>query len=236
MTSIENKNLANKIENLLDLKTAKLSKSYYYNNLVLCVIDSIFSIGIKYTTVEKIVENFSNHFKISKFRDNLISIETLNENMSINEFILNYESLGEKYFCENIFKNKNLTSSSNGILKSHCTYLVCKVLQSFNINGFNDFQKIIKDKNFEKAFKNIRGQSSGISLSYLYMLAGSDNFIKPDRMIQRFLLKELNIKSISLLECEIKLNQAFEILKLSYPSLTLRLLDHEIWKFEKNRK
>ena len=33
----------------------------------------------------------------------------------------------------------------------------------------------------------IPGQRSGISLTYFFMLAGSDDLVKPDRMLGRFL-------------------------------------------------
>lgn len=39
---------------------------------------------------------------------------------------------------------------------------------------------------FEAEITQIPCQRSGISLRYLYMLAGSEEFIKPDRMINRF--------------------------------------------------
>lgn len=40
---------------------------------------------------------------------------------------------------------------------------------------------------FEADVRAIPGQGSGISLQYFWMLAGSDDFIKPDRMVLRFL-------------------------------------------------
>ena len=41
--------LALACERLFDLNTLTLSESYYYASLPLCVIDAVFSIGVKYT-------------------------------------------------------------------------------------------------------------------------------------------------------------------------------------------
>ena len=56
----------------LDLKGARLSDSYYYNSLPLCLIDAIYSIGVHYTSVENAVKNFCKNVdtpRISYMRD-----------------------------------------------------------------------------------------------------------------------------------------------------------------------
>ena len=55
------------IENL-DLKNFKLDSEFFYQSLPLCVIDSIFSIGVKYESVKNTVQNFCNYTNIHPFR------------------------------------------------------------------------------------------------------------------------------------------------------------------------
>jgi hypothetical protein len=65
------------------------------------------------------------------------------------------------------------------------------------------------------------------------MLAGEENMVKPDRMIRRFLWRVIgNLASQQ--SALAWLSQALEILNRTHPTLTLRKLDHEIWKYEKS--
>jgi hypothetical protein len=43
----------------LDLENAKLGNEYFYQSLPLCVIDAVFSIGIKYQTTQAVVQRYS---------------------------------------------------------------------------------------------------------------------------------------------------------------------------------
>jgi hypothetical protein len=55
----------------LPLKSATLGKEFYYASLPLCVIDSVFSIGVRYEGVINTVTRFSNKFGIKMYRDGL---------------------------------------------------------------------------------------------------------------------------------------------------------------------
>ena len=66
------------------------------------------------------------------------------------------------------------------------------------------------------------------------MLAGSDEFIKPDRMILRFLFSALG-RQVSPVEAQLLLHGATQQLRRSYPELTPRLLDHEVWKYQREQ-
>jgi hypothetical protein len=57
--------------------------------------------------------------------------------------------------------------------------------------------------------------------------------VKPDRMILRFLWRVIGNQA-SQQTAHAWLSQALEILNRTYPTLTLRKLDHEIWKYEKS--
>ena len=43
-------------ESTLNLSSASLSSSYYYDSLPYCVIDAVFSIGVKYTSTQNVVK------------------------------------------------------------------------------------------------------------------------------------------------------------------------------------
>ena len=60
--------IANFCRNNLNLRNAKLGNEYYYQSLPLCIIDAVFSIGIKYQTTQSVVQKYCNFFKLNKIR------------------------------------------------------------------------------------------------------------------------------------------------------------------------
>ena len=101
------------------------------------------------------------------------------------------------------------------------------------LNYFQDLRKFIGNKDFENSIKAVPGQKSGKSLNYFYMLAGDENFIKPDRMIIRFVEQCIG-KSVNMDSATSLVIDAFNILLHDFTDITLRMLDHEIWKYQRN--
>jgi hypothetical protein len=66
------------------------------------------------------------------------------------------------------------------------------------------------------------------------MLAGTDDLIKPDRMILRF-LESLGIKSITLNESQVLFNNVVEQMNSSGFNLTPRKLDNLVWNYQRQR-
>ncbi|WP_036479460.1 hypothetical protein [Myxosarcina sp. GI1] len=225
--------LSNCCKQLLDLRNAQLSEEYYYSSLPLCVIDAVFSIGIRYSTTRRVVINFCNRQKIKRLREYGSLYPDKKQQFSIREFLSLYENYSIEELANNFFKNRCRTSSRNGILKTEAVFKFSEVLYKYEINFFQDLPDFIGNKEFEYSIKQIPGQKSGISTSYFYMLAGEENFIKPDRMIIRFIESCIG-KSINIHEATELLKEAYKTLKSNFPNLTLRQLDHEIWKYQKN--
>ena len=217
--------------NKLDLNNAKLDIGHYYSSLPHCIIDAVFSIGIKYTATRNVVERFSQYLSLDTFREFGSDFPNIDKQYSINQFINFYQKNDIYFITNNVYKNKCRTSTVNGILKSEAVLEYAKVLQKYKVNYFQDLAKVINNASFERDIKYIKGQKSGISLSYFFMLAGDENLIKPDRMVERFVEDCIN-KKLSTNELTQIFSKVIKILKPNYPSLTLRELDHEIWKFK----
>ena len=86
----------------------------------------------------------------------------------------------------------------------------------------------------ERAVRAIPGQGSGVSLRYFWMLAGSDDFVKPDRMVLRFLQAALG-RPVPVAEAQRLLSDAAEQLKAKYAHLTPRLLDYAVWQYQRQQ-
>lgn len=64
------------------------------------------------------------------------------------------------------------------------------------------------------------------------MLVGSENFIKPDRMIARFLEKATH-RRMTTPEMHAVLVGVVKLLSADYPQLTPRRLDNMIWRYQR---
>ena len=61
----------------------------FYKSLPLCIIDAVFSIGVKYTSVMKAEENFISYFKLDIPRTYPVKCE-----YTVNDFISHMDSIG----------------------------------------------------------------------------------------------------------------------------------------------
>lgn len=210
-----------------DKKDYELPSVYYYKHLPICVIDSVFSIGVKYEIVENTINRFCEYYKIDKFSNS--------EELTTSDFLKLMKESSIKELTENIYQNRQRTSTRSGILKSEAIILFLEVLQKFKIEKLSDVGKIITSEQFEIEIKKIPGQNSGISLTYFFMLAGSDELIKPDRMIVRF-LENISGEKVSLNDCQLILFEVTNELKKCGFKITPKKLDNLIWNYQRDVK
>ncbi|AJO20851.1 hypothetical protein QQ991_01745 [Weizmannia coagulans] len=219
-------------QEVLDLEKAKLPDEYYYTSVPLCVIESVFSIGVRYEGVKNTVKRYCEYFGLHPYRLEP-DYPTPSEQQSVEHFLRSFDELGLEEFVHTVFKNRQRTSTRNGILKTEAVHRFCKVLNKYGVNYLQDVKKLYGNEQFEEEIKSIPGQKSGISLIYFYMLAGEDNWIKPDRMIIRFLERVLQRK-VKMDEAQTLLQATSKILAEKYPNMTPRLLDYQIWNYVRN--
>ena len=200
----------------------------FYKSLPICIIDAVFSIGVKYQSVEKAEKTFIEYFNLNISKKHPI----VNE-YTINDFIRDMNTFASFADAAVIgFNNRQRTSSVNGILKAEACYRVAEVFKKHNINTLEDFNKYTNKPLLDADILKVRGQSSGIMLKYLYMLAGNANEVKPDRHMVNFMKKVFPHLTMSPKDHpEIKkiITETVLRLKPKYPQLTERFLDVLIW-------
>ena len=213
----------------------ELGDEYNYSCLPLCVVDAVFSIGVRYEGVKNVVQNVSKLFEIAKYTQDENKRPDKKEQISVSDFLKKTEHQTPEELANDLFKNHQRTSSSNGILKAEAVVLFLKTLQSFKIEYLQDVTTIANDMAFEKAIKNIKGQSSGIALKYFFMLSGNEDLIKPDRMILAFLFDATG-KIFSHDEAqEILLETAVKLSKSLNLKISARYLDNKIWSHQRSK-
>jgi hypothetical protein len=212
-------------EILSNNKDFQLAEEYDYGHLVLCVIDSVFSIGVRYQSVKNTINHFCAYYRIEKFpKDKEVTNSQILEKM---------EKSTLEILTEKVFQNKQRTSTKNGILKSDAVLRFLKVLVDFKVDTFKDLDKILTNDDFEIEIRKIPGQNSGISLKYFFMLAGSEDLIKPDRMIIRF-LEKISDKKLNLRDCQFVLTEVTKKLNSSGFKITPKKLDNLIWSIQRS--
>lgn len=195
---------------------------YEDKSLVLAVIDAIFSISAKYESTIKVVNRFVEHIKLDR----------INDEYTTSEFMRDFGMVSAEELANDVFNNRQRTSTTNGILKAEA---VKQVIQVFATNGIETKEDLLNHKDIrdiERQVKTVKGQGSGVSFEYIMMHAGDETRFKPDRHIYNFF--EVELQSGKLIETALAV-AFFKQLALvkRYPYFTARTLDSLIWEYMK---
>lgn len=198
-------------------------KYYGYKSLVLNVIDAVYSISAKYESTLKVVERFAK----------VVNIDVERGEYSLVQFVNDFGTYDYESLANDIFKNRQRTSATNGILKAEAVVHYIKTLLNFEINSKGDLLNYPNKNEIREKIGLIPGHRSGIAFSYLLMLSGDTRTFKPDRHMFNFFGNFLEYGVMN----EDDLRNAFEeqliIIKMSYPKFTIRTLDSLIWNYMK---
>lgn len=227
----EIKKIAKYCDEVLDLRHAELSDEYFYQSLPLCIIDAIYSIRARYESTKLVIKRYCDYFGLQRIRTNKLDIPPIEVQESVKAFLQKIYNLGINKFTNEIFCNKQKTVG--GILKSEAVFQFALILEKYETSYLQDISQIINDINFDKESRNIPGIGEAV-IPYFFMLSGSENLIKPDRMVLGF-LKDILGRGIHPLEAQKNLLEVNNILKSKYPHITPRLLDHTIWKYQRGK-
>lgn len=211
-----------------------LSDEYYYQSLPLCVLDAVFSMGVRYESTRNVVKRFCLHAKVQRIRSSRNQIPQASDQFGISDYLKHYGNTSPEKLASDVFQNVQRTSTQNGILKAEAAGHFMKELAERKVEYLQDLPKLYLDLTFEKAIKTIPGQKSGISLQYFFMLAGDNNLIKPDRMILRFLERTFPNRKFNVQQATSALQDICKCMKMKWGiDITPRELDHWIWRHER---
>lgn len=207
--------------------------STYYSSVALCVINAIFSINTKYEAVQNTITRFCDYFDLEINYSKKGQIPPAEKQNTVSEIYDLIKDIKPEALAAEIFNNRQRTSTSNGILKADACLRFIKIVKDFGVETFQDIYKLHDNDTFEGCIKLIPGQKSGISLKYFFMLTGSKDKIKPDRMILRFIKDAIGIEPTEN-EALILISKAVEELKkLGYVKMNARHLDNLIWNYQR---
>jgi predicted transcriptional regulator len=225
--------LAAHAEKNLCLQTAQLSRSYYYQSLPFCIVDAIFSLGVRYRQVENVVCHVHKATKWPVFRRHGTPFPPEAEQIKVAELLQATEPPKQ----QTLFHNRGYANPAKAldkrILKSDLVRKFAEVLIENKVNSFQSLISHDTPVELDQKLCDLPALRSGIAVRYFRMLAGDESQVKPDRMIQRFIQSGVN-KNLNVADSATLVQETCGVLKQTYSSLTPRLLDHEIWKFQRS--
>lgn len=193
-------------------------------------MDAVFSIGVRYASTQKVVSNvceYTGWTRVASSREARGAGEH-----GLSDLMALFGTLGIEGMADTVFQNRQRTSSRSGILKSEAVLLYCRALTEAGINSFDDCDQERREY-AEAMILGLPGQSSGIAFDYFMMLAGDDNLIKPDRMVQRYVGSALKLDAIPQpRQAAILVRLAARVLRKRGHQWSPLSLDHAIWKHQ----
>lgn len=234
MPNIEAVRIAQRARSHLQLGEASLPDAYYYASPTFCVIDAVFSIGVRYEGVVAVVKRYCDAFSLTRIRTARSEYPARDVQEPMTSLITRIANVGVETFATSILRNRQRTSARGGILKAEAVATFASTLAAHGIEYFQDIPAFDEHSQIHRDLRRIRGQASGISIGYFWMLAGSDHLVKPDRMILGYLCQTLD-RPVQLHEARFLIPAAVEILRDEYPHLSPRLLDYKIWEYQRKQ-
>jgi hypothetical protein len=225
--------IAGTCDQKLGLATAVLGSEYYYQSLPFCVIDAVFSVNAKYAGTKRTVTDYCKLLNLQVKRNaGTNTLPSTGNQQSISEFLDIMLTHSPTYNANNIFHNLQRTSTRNGILKAEAAGCFARVLQLHNIQHLQDMASKSNYQALEIDLAKIPGQTQDVSIAYFFMLSGADDFVKVDRRVKNFIFHSIG-QHLLTGDIQAGLKDVVRILQPKYPNITCRLLDHEIWKYDR---
>jgi hypothetical protein len=147
------------------------------------------------------------------------------------EFLRHFEGhLGDcgAWLSSSIFKNRQRTSTVNGILKGYAVQQILEILDVAGIQTPADLLAEVENTALRSKLMSVAGDPIGVRTDYLYMLAGCTELTKFDRQLQRFLslpgTEHGRLTGLGIITA------VTELLRVSFPCINVRSVDHFIWE------
>jgi hypothetical protein len=207
-----------------------------WTHLSLCVLDAVFSIGARYSTTRRTVHTYAAHAGLTHVLEPAHAV-------AAGEFTLTEEPVtalrarikehGPETFARDVVRNRQRTSPRGGIPKAEAALGYATVLERHDVLRLADVPGLLVDDarlgRVEAALAQVPGHGAyGIRAGYLWMLAGSDDLIKPDRMVLGWLTGVLG-RTPSVSEARTLLAVVATTL-----GVTAWQLDHAIWNAQRS--
>jgi hypothetical protein len=193
-----------------------------YDSVGLAMIDAIWSIGVRYQSVENVIARYRAE-RLAGGHD-----PEADRPQDVRSFI--EASGGPEGFALRI-RNHQRTSSRNGILKAEAVLHEARILEHESVAVPADLAGASEERlqHLQARWSAVPGQASGISWRAFCMLVGLAE-VKPDRMIRRYVATALGRPG----ETAVGVEEARDLVMATAAHLGVspRDLDYAIWSYQ----
>lgn len=201
-------------------------REWVWTSASYCVIDCVWSIGADYHSVTlKMVRKVA-----AAGGDDEPSAPSAGRTRGDP---LPLSALRSRYTIDSLVEvtNRQRTSTRNGILKADAVLRYADILQQHGVDSMGDLAAAVSDpvrQIIDADLARVPGDgTAGIRRSYLWMLAGDEFTIKPDRMVLRWF--ESHGYPVSPAQARVAVQTLSEALSTPTSPVTPRMLDRAIW-------
>jgi hypothetical protein len=193
-----------------------------YDSVGLAMIDAIWSIGVRYQSVENVIARYRAE-RLAGGHD-----AEADRPQDVRRFI---EACGGPEGFALRVRNHQRTSSRNGILKAEAVLHEARILEHEGVVVPADLAGASEERldHLRGRWSAVPGQASGISWRAFCMLVGLAE-VKPDRMIRRYVASALGRSG----ESAVGVEEARDLVMATAAHLGVspRELDYAIWSYQ----
>ncbi|GLY44585.1 hypothetical protein Amsp01_106080 [Amycolatopsis sp. NBRC 101858] len=201
-------------------------------HLPVCVLDAVFSINARYTSTISVCDRYAKHQGLVPHLVDVADFATVagtTAEQPVDALAELGRRLGPDRFAAEVLENRGRTSTRGGVLKADAAVRYAEVLADSGVHTLGDVTTLLSDLSrldaVERQLRAVPGNGGhDVRLGYLWMLAGNDEQVKPDRKVLRWLSRHLGH--------EVDVPAARRLLAEAAAELdrTPWELDHAIWK------
>lgn len=112
----------------------EVAEEYGYASLPLCVIDSVFSIGVRYESVRNVIDRYCRRFGLPKQAPKG-TVPPREQQESITAFLARVVPMDTDRLAAEVFGNRQRTSARNGILKADAVVQFAGALGRYDLES-----------------------------------------------------------------------------------------------------
>jgi hypothetical protein len=170
-------------------------RTHRWVRLPVCVLDAVFSINAKYSSVIAVCDRYAPHQRLHPRLLAVADAATVigtNLEQPVDALSALGRDIGADLLASDVLSNRSRTSTGGGVLKAEAAVRYAEILAESDVHTLDDAADPLRDlgrlEEVERRLRKVPGNGGhNVRLGYLWMLAGDDEHVKPDRMVLRWI-------------------------------------------------
>lgn len=208
-----------------------------WGHFSLCLLDATFSINARYgASVTPTVRRYATWAELPAVLIPAVAspVSPRASEQTLSDFLETIGDIDDESLAARVLQNRQLTSTRGGIRKAAATRQLALILRDNGLEVLADVPTLMADlerlTDVERQLNSVKGSGQmGVRTGYIWMTAGDDQTVKPDRHILRWIQNVIGRRP-SVAEARSLLEETAESL-----SVTPWILDHAIWRHMSRR-